>query len=139
MVDARNAPAGRYRCDVRVLELDGVVELVPLHVRLHRAGRPTPATPEAIIGTPQLNAVGGFDVPVSVTPGTGEVLWALDEGYGATWSAPVPPGVISLPPLAEGAYELRLAKIPPESCANKEEAATHRGCLQGYYGAGVGA
>ncbi len=126
MLDPAGAPDGDLRCDLRLFFLEGVVDLPAAAARIRRAGRPAAPAPGVTIGAPVRNAQGGIDVPLAVTPGPGEILWALeDSGGGVSWSAPQPAGPLSLPALPAGTYELRVrAAGAPNAAGLRVEMAT---------------
>ncbi|MHC4390187.1 MAG: alpha/beta hydrolase [Planctomycetota bacterium] len=108
MLDPAGLSDGWYRCELRLFGLEGVVDLGVIDFRLDRSGRALAPAPEATIGASTLNAAGGIDVPVTLDQASGAFRWALDDGSGAQWSAPVPAGSVVLPPLSPGSYEFRV-------------------------------
>jgi len=117
MLDPAGIPDGEYRCEVRLFGLEGTASVAPVQLRIDRAGKPAAPSPSPTIGTPTANVAGGVDVPVSVDPSSGELLWALDDGSGASWSAPTAPGLLSLTPLAPGSYELQVRAMAAPNAA----------------------
>jgi hypothetical protein len=108
MLDPAGVPDGTYGVEVRLFGIDGVVQLTSQRLRIARAGRPTAAHAVATIGAPAAGPAGSVDFPLTLNPTGGEVRWALDDGSGGDWSAPIPAGIVSLPALLPGSYELRV-------------------------------